>query len=156
MKAHRQRWFRKVSSFTILAFLIWPSPALAGQFKVTRIYDGDTVKAEGHDIEIKIRLVGIDAPETSREKHEPGQPFSPKATKHLAGLVLNKIVDILGYSMDRYNRILGVIFVDGKNANLEMVEVELAEVYDGRPSRGFDVGPYLEAEKDAREAKRRM
>jgi hypothetical protein len=33
--------------------------AFAGQFKVTRVCDGDTVKAEGHDVEIKVRLMGM-------------------------------------------------------------------------------------------------
>ena len=63
-------------------------------FKVIRVYDGDTIKAVGHDIEIKVRLVGIDAPETSKGKRKPGQPFGRKAEKHLAALILNKVVDI--------------------------------------------------------------
>ena len=57
----------------------WPTVSSAGLFKVVRVYDSDTVKAEGHDIEIKVRLMGIDAPETSKAKHEPGQPFGRKA-----------------------------------------------------------------------------
>jgi len=143
-----------ISVIILLFLLLFPGELLAGQFKVTRVYDGDTVKAEGCGIEIMVRLVGIDAPETSRKKHEPGQPFSQQATKHLAGLVLNRVVEVKGYGMDRYNRILGVIFLDGINVNLEMVKVGLAEVYDGRPPRGFDTGPYLDAEKEARDAKR--
>ncbi len=75
----------------LLSFLlILPTVSLDGQFKVTRVYDGDTVKTKGHDIEIKIRLVGIDAPETSMKKRDPGQPYSQQAKKFLKGLVLNK------------------------------------------------------------------
>ena len=139
---------------TLLLFL--PSFAFAGQFKITRVYDGDTVKAQGHDIEIKVRLVGIDAPETSRKKGQPGQPYSQQAKKHLAGLVLNKTVDIKGYSLDRYNRILGVIYLNNQNINLEMVKTGLAEVYRGKPPRDLEMEPYLEAEKRAREAKTGM
>ena len=139
--------------FLLLAF---PSLSLAGQFKITRVYDGDTVKAEGHDIEIKIRLVGIDAPETSSRKNEPGQPFSQRATKNLAGLVLNKVVEIKGYGMDRYNRVLGEIFLDGKNINLEMVAAGFAEVYRGQHAPGFDPALYDQAEKEAKEAKQGM
>jgi micrococcal nuclease len=102
------------TAFGLLTLLsILPTLSLAGEFKVTRVYDGDTIKAEGHDIEIKVRLVGIDAPETSRKKREPGQPYSEQAKKHLAGLVLNKLVDIKGYGLDGYSRILGVIHLDG-------------------------------------------
>ena len=41
----------------LFLFLI-PGISLAGQFKVIRVYDGDTFKAVGCDIEIKVRLVG--------------------------------------------------------------------------------------------------
>ncbi len=141
----------------LFAFLIlFPSILSAGQFKVTRVYDGDTVKAEGHDIEIKVRLVGIDTPETGKKKRDPGQPYSQKAKKYLADLVLNKTVDIKGYGLDRYGRVLGVIHLDGRNINLEMVRAGLAEVYRGKPPKGFDLTLYLEAEKKARNAKRGM
>lgn len=143
-------------SVLITILLVLVATAQAGQFKVTRVYDGDTVKAVGHDIEIKVRLVSIDAPETKKGKHKPGQPFGQKAKKFLAGMVLNKIVDIKGYGLGRYNRILGVIFVDGKNVNLELVKAGLAEVYRGKPPRVFDLKPYLQAEAEAKKAKRGM
>ena len=152
-------FLRKVlQTLTILTTLILllSSFSFAGQFKITRVNDGDTVKAEGHDIEITVRLVGIDAPETSKKKREPGQPYSQQAKKYLADLVLNKTVDIKGYGLDRYNRILGVIFHDGKNINLEMVKAGLAEVYRGKPPRDLAMEPYLEAEKRAKEALKGM
>jgi endonuclease YncB( thermonuclease family) len=136
----------------LLFFL--PTLSLAGEFKVTRIYDGDTIKAQGHDIEIKVRLVGIDAPETSRKKREPGQPYSQQSKKYLAGLILNKTVDIKGYGLDGYGRILGVLYLDGKNINLELVKEGLAEAYRGKPPHGFDPAPYRNAEREARAAKR--
>jgi micrococcal nuclease len=114
------------------------------------------VKAEGHDIEIKVRLVGIDAPEISRKKREPGQSFSYQAKEFLADLVLNKPVDIKGYGLDRYNHVLGVIYLFGTNINIEMVRAGLAEVYRGKPPYGFDLTPYWEAEKEAKEAKKNM
>ncbi len=145
-----------VFALLIIFLLTFPTLSLAGQFKVTRVYDGDTIKAEGCDIEINVRLVGIDAPETSKKKGQPGQPYSQQAKKYLASLVLNKTVDIKGYGLDRYNRILGVIYLDNQNVNLEMVKAGLAEVYRGKPPKGFDTVPYLEAEKRAREAKTGM
>lgn len=120
----------------LVIFACLPTISSAGLFKVVRVYDGDTVKAVGHDIEIKVRLVGIDTPETSKAKHEPGQPFGRKAEKYLAGLVLNRVVDIKGYGSDRYGRILAEIFIEEKNINLEMVKTGYAEVYNGSPPRG--------------------
>ena len=150
-----KRLFRSIL-ILIAYILILPSISPAGQFKVTRVFDGDTVKAEGYDIEIKIRMVGIDAPEASKEKRCPGQPYSQKAKKHLTSLVLNKTVDIKGYGLDRYNRVLGMIYLGNKNINLEMVRAGLAEAYRGKPPKGFDTALYLEAEKRAKEAKTGM
>ena len=69
---------------------------------------------------------------------------------------MNKTVDVKGYGLGPYTRILGIIYVDGRNVNLEMVKVGLAEVYRGRPPRKFDPGPYLQAEADAKKAGRGM
>jgi endonuclease YncB( thermonuclease family) len=100
--------------------------------------------------------VGIDAPEKSRKKHEPGQPFSQASTKYLVSLVLNKYVDMVPYGTDRYGRTLGVVYVDGKNVNLEMIKAGLAEVYRGKPAPGFDNDPYQLAEDEARIAGKGM
>jgi len=129
---------------------MYSSSSLAGQFKVTRVYDGDTIKAEGHDIGIKVRLVGIDTPERSKKKGQPGQQYSQKAKECLAGLILNKAVDIKGYGMGPYNRILGVIDLNGKNINLVMVKAGLAEVYRGKAPHGLDLLPYRQAEREAK------
>jgi len=105
---------------------------------------------------MKVRLAGIDTPETSKSKRDPGQPFSQHAKKYLAGLILNKAVEIKYYGLDRYHRVLGVIFIEGKNINLDMVRAGLAEVYRGKPPKGFDSTPYLQVETEAREAKSGM
>lgn len=105
---------------------------------------------------IKARLAGIDVPETTKSKRDPGQPFSQQAKKYLAGLILNKVVDIKGYSLDPFDCVFGVIYLNGKNINLEMVRAGLAEVYWGKPVQGLDLKPFWQAEKEAREAKRGM
>jgi len=63
------------------------------------------------DTKLPIRLVGIDAPEVSHPKNEPGQPFSQQSTKNLASLVLHKTVDIKSHGPDRYGRTLGEVFL---------------------------------------------
>jgi micrococcal nuclease len=130
--------------------------SLAAQFKVFRVTDGDTIKVRSSSGETTIILVGIDAPEVSHKKGEPGQPFSQQATKYLAGMVLNKRVDIREYGHDRYGRTLAVVFLDGKNGNLEMVKMGFAEVYRGEHAKGFDPSSYLEAERKARAERRGM
>ena len=142
---------------TLLAILlILPAASIAEQLRVVRVTDGDTIKAATDQIGIIIRLVGIDAPEKSRKKNEPGQPYSRKATKYLASLVLNKTITVQEYGTDRYGRILGVVFVNGTNANLEMVKAGLAEVYRGKQPRYFNAKIYQGAEEEAQKAKRNM
>ena len=136
---------------SILIILALPLLSFAGEFKVTRVYDGDTVKAEGHDITIMICLVGIDAPETAKGKRKQGQPYSQRAKKYLAEMVLDKVVDVKGYGLGSYNRILGVIYLDGKNVNLEMVKVGLTEVYRGKAPYRFPHLLYWQAEKKAKD-----
>ena len=110
-----------------LLLLAWTGICIAGEYQVSRIVDGDTIIVKKGDTKLTIRLVGIDAPEISHAKHEPGQPFSQQSTKHLAGLILNQSVDIISYGNDRYGRTLGEVFLGGNNINLEMVKAGLAE-----------------------------
>lgn len=78
--------------------------------------------------------MGIDAPETSKKKGEAGQPYGRAARKHLTNLTYGEMVAIKGYGIDRYNRLLGVVYLHGKNINFEMVKAGLAEVWqEGRP-----------------------
>lgn len=42
----------KILSFVLGLYLLLPTVCKAGEFKVIRVDDGDTIIAEGHDIEI--------------------------------------------------------------------------------------------------------
>ena len=99
---------------------------------------------------------GIDAPETKKGKRKPGQPYSQRAKSFLASMVLNKKVDIKDYGKDRYGRILGVVYLDDTDVNLEMIKAGLAEVYRGRQPKGLQITLYREVEKEAIRAKRGM
>jgi micrococcal nuclease len=145
-----------ITTCLLVTLFLISSFCSAGQFKVSRVTDGDTIHVRDGKVETIIRLVGIDAPEISHKKREPSQPFGQTATKYLAGLVLNKTVEIKEYGLDRYGRTLGVVFLGGKNVNLEMVKAGYAEVYRGTDAKGFDSAPYWKAEEEARAAKRGM
>ena len=143
--------------FPILVVVLVLSQTVDGAgHQVTRVHDGDTLKVRGDSGEFTIRLVGIDAPEKSKKKREPGQPFSQKATEYLAGLVLNQSVDVKECGVDRYGRILGIVVLEGTDINQEMLKMGFAEAYRGKPVKGFDLAPYLDAEREAREAKKGM
>jgi micrococcal nuclease len=140
----------KIFSVVIVLSSIFPTVSLAAQFKVTWIQDGDTIIAQGCDIEIKVRLIGIDTAD------HPRLPYAIEARNHLAKMIWKKTVEIEGYGLGPSNRVLGVIYPNGKNINLEIVRTGLAVAYRGRLPKGFDIMPYLQAQRDAREARRGM
>ena len=141
-------------TFLLIVFLLFlPISSLASQFKVTEIYDGDTIKVKGYGAEIELRLAGIDAPETSKKKIGLGQRYSQEAREYLSGLLLNKAIEIDGYGYLKGDLMLGMIFLEGKNINLEMVRAGLAEVYRGEPPKDLNLDPFFNAERQARAEK---
>lgn len=78
---------------------------------VDRVLDGDTVSVvvkNGGGAKIKIRLYGIDAPETAKvgkksgRVSKPGQPHGEEATQVLQSKVRDRVVVIKVYDVDRY------------------------------------------------------
>ncbi len=157
---HRLRsLFTVLAPYSLIASLVIAAtlcPASASDYQCSRVLDGDTIHIVGNNAEITLRLFGIDAPETSKNKRAPGQPFSQAASMHLAGLVLNKTVQFKNCGTDRYGRTLAVVFVGGKDVNIELLKAGLAEVYRGTSGTGQQMALYREAEKEAREAGRGM
>ena len=138
----------------VVFILTFPAISFAGQYKCTRIIDGDTIIVADNRNPFTVRLVGIDAPELPREKHRPGQPFCLKAKEYLANLVLNKVVDIKFYGTDPHGQLLAEIFVDGVNINLEMIRAGLAEVFRGAPAANLEISIYRDAEMKAKASAR--
>ena len=94
-------------------------------------------------VEHKIRLHGIDAPES-------GQAFGNAAKNHLSSLVAGRNVRVKWKSRDKYGRILGVVYLNDRDVNLEMLKAGFAWHY-----KRFDSTPaYARAESEARVAKK--
>ncbi|MGV0961070.1 MAG: thermonuclease family protein [Limnohabitans sp.] len=88
--------------------------------RIVRVTDGDTVTLLSSDnTRIKIRLAGIDAPESR-------MPYGHAAQVHLAELVLNKEVIAVTHKHDRYGRTVATLWVGTKDVNLTMVQDGLA------------------------------
>ena len=103
---------------------------------------------------MKVSLAGIDAPQISRTKKNPDRPYSRRAKTYLTELVLNQVVEIKGYGLDQNDNVLGIIFLEGKNINIEMIRAGLARTSSEKLLKKLEPGPYREVEKEARKAER--
>ena len=112
--------------------------------KVIRVADGDTITIlDPSNTQLKIRLNKIDAPEKS-------QAFGQRSKQHLSDIVFGRSVTVTWDEKDRYRRILGTVWLDGRDINLQMVRDGFAwhyKRYDSTPA-------YAQAEADARAARR--
>lgn len=145
---------RRVVPFLAICLLLSShSISYPDQFRVSRVHDGETLRAEGHGVEIVVRLAGIEAPGSLQDGEEDGS-FALEAKSCLAEMTLNKHVTIEGHGVDEMNRVLGVLFVNGVNVNMEMIRSGCARVYRGDPPHPLYLLPYLKAEQSARRAKR--
>jgi micrococcal nuclease len=105
---------------------------------------------------LRIRMVGIDAPETPKGTKFPGQPYGKEAEAYLKQLVEGKQVKVEIYGVDRYKRLLATIFLDGKDINLAMIGAGLAEVYRGSEAGNPYNQQYQAVEDTARSVKKGM
>lgn len=127
-----------------LLLLVFVAPVESSSLKesfvgvVTHVSDGDTLKVTtGNGTVVKIRLAGMDTPETQKvnrktgKVNKPGQPYGEEATEFVKKAALSKTVRVDVYGVDRYQRILGFVFIGTINLNLQLVASGLAEVYQG-------------------------
>lgn len=106
---------------------------VAGPFPVTRVVDGDTLWVERAGQRVKLRLIGVDAPET-RDPGEAVECFGPEATARaeelLTGLAVALESDPSQGVVDRYGRELVYVWLpDGQMLNLLLLEEGFAYEY---------------------------
>jgi endonuclease YncB( thermonuclease family) len=91
--------------------------------RVVGITDGDTFTLlTPAQKEIRVRLAEIDAP-------EHGQPWGERAKQALSALIYSRTVKVVSSGLDRYGRLLGRVYVRGKDVNAELVRSGAAHAY---------------------------
>ena len=148
-----------ICTFLLPLFLNPPtSPAVIRTVEGTaiKVADGDTFKLEtAEGTKLKVRLYGIDAPETEKANKKtgkvskPGQPYGNEAYRALESKILDKQVKVDIMAIDRYKRMVGIVYLDSRNVNLEMVKEGWAWAYREYLDRPY-ASEYLDAEKEAR------
>lgn len=123
------------------AITLCAAPALAEQFRVVGIMDGDTVKVlSSENRQVKCRLAMIDAPEKN-------QAYGQQSKQSLSDLIFQKTVDVNVVDQDQYGRSVCRIFLNGVDVNKVQVQRGLAWWY----RRYSHDAAYGEAENTARQ-----
>ena len=123
---------------------------------VYKVSDGDTVQVQdAQGTKVKIRLYGIDAPETEKRNRKagriskPGQPYGEEAFLALKGKVGGQFVKVEVLDIDRYRRAVSVIWYGNRDINREMVREGSAWAYRQYLDRPY-ASAYIGAEEQAR------
>jgi endonuclease YncB( thermonuclease family) len=104
---------------------------------VRAVYDGDTIMlATREESRLKVRLYGIDAPETAKPD-QPGQPFGSIAKRTLMYKIMGRQVSAEIVDIDQYKRAVAIIRYGGRDINREMAAEGMAWAY-----RQYLQGPY--------------
>ena len=129
-----------------LALCLLATPALADVAGVAAVIDGDTIEVHSQ----RIRLHGIDAPESRQLCRRDGKPWQcgKDAANALADKIARRLVTCEDLGRDRYERIIAKCAAAGEDIGRWMVSEGLALAYR-RYSRD-----YVDQEAEAQAARR--
>lgn len=128
----------------LLSFLLLFSSCLANtKVELMEIYDGDTIRAKINKEEFSLRLIGVDCFETSAINRAYKQAYENdlkiediiKQGKYAKKYVENlykkssKNVHFDFYGIDKYSRILAVLYFDNLNINQELINKNICKNY---------------------------
>ena len=126
-------------------------------YPVISIVDGDTIWVNIDGKKEKIRLVGIDTPETEKE-FTPAECYADDAKERLQELLAGKKVALLknkkGDNRDQYGRLLRYVFAEGRDINAQLIREGYAFAFRRYPHDRMHF--YIEQEKKAKAEKMGM
>ncbi|MGZ4128125.1 MAG: thermonuclease family protein [Actinomycetota bacterium] len=120
---------------------------------VERVVDGDTFVAVEGAHRFRVRLIGVDTPETVKP-NTPVQCFGPQASAYAHRLLIGRRVRLV-YDVDRYDpygRVLAYVYVGSSFFNLDVVRLGYGVVLTVPPDVAH-VDDFLAAQRAARSAR---
>ena len=82
---------------------------------------------DSYGTKVKVRLYGIDAPETEKMNKKtgtiskPGQPYGEESFQALNSKVYRENVKLDVMDIDKYNRPVCIVYLNGRYINQEMI-----------------------------------
>lgn len=130
--------------------IITPTEITKRFYKVTQVIDGDTIQLDDYGKSLKIRLIGIDAPEKDQK-----ECFSIEAMNKLKEMIGENLVylelDESQGEFDKYQRTLAYVYPESnptKNLNLELISEGYAHEYTYNKPYKYQE-EFKQAEKEA-------
>ncbi len=126
-------------------------------YPVSKVIDGDTFWIQdGSEKGKKVRLIGVDAPETRKTKKKEVGYYGKEAKEYLKTRLSGQKVR-LEYDVDQtdhYGRLLAYVYLeDGTFLNAELLRLGYAVVMTVPPNVKF-ADQFIEIQREAREGKR--
>ncbi len=122
------------------------------EYDVVRVVDGDTLVINYEGTDEKVRLIGVDTPESvhpDKEKNTAfGDEVSEYATSQLSGKSVGIEFDVS--ERDQYGRLLAYVYLGDKMFNKTLLELGYASVATFPPNVKY-VDEFTEVQKTARE-----
>jgi len=139
----------------ILFLLALPTISFAGQFKVIRVVDGDTIVVDYKGKYEKVRLLCVNTPESVHPDKKQNTFMGKVASDYTKESLEGKYVGLQfeGPFRGRYGRLLAYVFVDGVDFNLELVREGLSPYYTKYGLSQKYHKEFREAERHARNHK---
>ncbi|MCP4718004.1 MAG: hypothetical protein GY860_00990 [Desulfobacteraceae bacterium] len=107
-----------------LVMFVFVLPCFAGQYKVVKVVDGDTIDIDYKGKRERIRLLNVDTPESvhpdKARNTQLGKQASDYTKKRLSGKFVS--LEFEGKKRGKYGRLLAYVILDKKNFNLELVQ----------------------------------
>ncbi len=130
----------------------WIDPPPAGHARVEEVVDGDTIVVRFGESKERVRLIGVDTPET----HHPDkavQCFGQAATSFLTNLLSDQDVrlenDPTNTNRDRYDRLLRYVYLeDGTLVNQKIISEGYGFAYVAFPFEKKDIFVASEAQAE--------
>ena len=145
---------------TLPAPLYAKEPVRVIEGTVTKVSDGDTIQVtDSLGTKVKVRMYGIDAPETAKGNKKsgriskPGQPCGEEAYQALKKKLSMQLVQIDVMAIDRYKRMVSIVRMGQRNINKEMVQEGWAWAYRSYLDRTH-ASEYIGLEEEARKTGR--
>jgi len=126
-------------------------------YSIKKFVDGDTFWLEdGSPKGIKIRLIGIDTPETRNTRRKKKHPMGKMVADYVQQLLQNKQVrvELDVRPLDQYGRILAYVYTEtDMQLNAHLIEIGYAQLMTVPPNVKF-VDTYIKLQQKARETQR--